>query len=76
MLVVPSPKLHRYDVMEPVDLLVNATFKGAFPEVTFAVKLGAGAGTALPVTLIIVPMLLLPPGPVTFSTTLYVPAAE
>ena len=29
--------------MEPVDLLMNCTFNGEVPEVTFVVKLGTGA---------------------------------
>ena len=73
VLVVPSPKLHRYDVMGPVDLLMNITFKGELPEVTFALKFETGTET-LPFTLIVALTLLLPLGLLTVKVAVYVPA--
>ena len=72
-LVVPSPKLHKYDVMEPVDLLVNVTLKGAVPEVTLVVKLATGAaGGGFTVMVIVMPSV--PPWPITVKVAVYVPA--
>ena len=61
--------------MEPVDLLVNATFKGAVPEVTFVVKFATGGGGA-GFTLIFTVMQSLPPWPITVNAAVYVPAVK
>ena len=54
--------------MEPVDLLINCTIKGAVPEATFVVKLTAGAERrSAGYSLLSCSMLLLPPGPVDFQ---------
>ena len=71
-LVVPSPKLQKYEVTEPVALFVNRTVRGAVPETTFVVKFDTGAAGA-GFTVIVILTLLLPPGPVTVNVAVYVP---
>lgn len=44
MLVAPSPKDHSVDVILPVERLVNCTFRGAVPLVTFCVNAAIGRG--------------------------------
>ena len=61
--------------MEPVAPFVNCTIKGTVPETTFVVKFDTGAA-GVGFTFIVVLTLLLPPGPVTFNATVYVPALE
>jgi hypothetical protein len=43
LLVVPSPNVHPYVVMVPVDVLVKFIASGATPDVVLAVKLATGA---------------------------------
>ena len=70
LLVVPSPKLQMYDVIEPVDLLTNSTFKGAVPEVMFAVKFDTGPPGA---TLMVRDFVDVPPAPAAAKVTVYLP---
>lgn len=58
--------------MDPVEVEVKATVNGANPEVLSQVKTETGAGGA--VTVIDWLTKLVPPGPVTVSTILKVPA--
>jgi len=46
-LVVPSPKVHAYEVILPVELLVKATINGALPETGVAVNAAVGAATVV-----------------------------
>jgi hypothetical protein len=41
--VWPSPKFHAHDVGDPVDVSVNETVNGAFPDAGDRVKLATGA---------------------------------
>ena len=73
MLVVLSPKFHAYDVITPVDVLVNFTGKGISPDIGVADILATGGfGGAFAVIVIV--FALVPPGPVTVNVALYVPA--
>jgi hypothetical protein len=45
--VLPSPKVHAYDVGELVDASVNVAASGVDPEVGVPVKLATGATTAV-----------------------------
>jgi hypothetical protein len=44
--VLPSPKSHAHEVGELVEVSVNWTDKGAYPDVTFVEKLATGAPRA------------------------------
>ena len=60
MLVVPSPKFQLRLVILPLEASVNATVRGAVPEVGLASKLAVGRGTIVTITDFVVT----PPGPV------------
>ncbi len=78
---LPSPKLQRRFVIEPVDVSVNVTFNGAVPLVGAALNAATGGGTlfVLPAALTVIRLActFVPerPGPLTTNWTVSVPAA-
>ena len=62
MEVAPSPKLHDWLVMFPLELLLKLTVSGAVPEVGLAEKTATGAVWGA-VTMMVRAAELLPPGP-------------
>ena len=75
---VPSPKCHRWFVIEPVDVSVNVTVNGAVPLVGAALNAATGGGTLFVFPTVIrltCTFVLEPPGPLTINWTVSVPAA-
>jgi hypothetical protein len=68
VLAPPSPNVHEWFVIVPVDASVKVTFSGAAPLVTLAVKLATGGAfvTVIRFTRFVVDD---PPGPETVSAT-------
>src|SRR5436309_1313101 len=73
VLLPPSPKSQFHETGSPVDVSVKFTTSGAMPSTGLAVKLACNGGGGA-VTVIVARLLLLPPGPVTVSVTVKVPA--
>ncbi len=80
VLVPPSPKSQLHEAMEPVEVSLKVTVRGAGPEVTSALKAATGAGTTVTVTVAVT----VPPEPVAVSVyavvaaglTLMLPSAD
>jgi len=68
VLVPPSPNVHEWFVIDPVEVSVKVTFSGAAPSVTLAVKLATG-GTFVTVIRSKAFVVDDPPGPRTVSLT-------
>jgi hypothetical protein len=73
VLVPPSPNVHEWFVIVPVDASVKVTFSGAAPLVTLAVKLATGGAfvTVMRLDCVFVDD---PSGPTTVKLTENVPA--
>ena len=74
VLVEPSPKFQLQLVGFPLDVSVNCTVRGAWPEVGLAVKLALTEAGALVTVMVWLVLLVWPPLPVTVNAAVKVPA--